>query len=214
MLIVGLTGGIASGKSTVSAIFKKAGARIIDADLIAREVVIPGLPAWRSIKTVFGDRVIGPDGTIDRVVLGEMVFNDRQLRKQLEEIIHPQVRIRIDQEVCRLRKSDAHAVVVQDIPLLLEAGMTGGLSEIIVVYTTMEVQLRRLMKRDSLDMDAARKRIEAQMPLAEKRRRATIVIDNSGELSATEMQTLKIYKDFAERALNENELNSCLTDRS
>lgn len=204
MLIVGLTGGIASGKSTISAIFKEAGAIIIDADLIARQVVAPGLPAWRSIKAVFGDRVLGPDGAINRVVLGEMVFNDRQLRKQLEGIIHPQVRIRIDYAVDRLRRSDAHAVVIQDIPLLLEAGMTDGLSEIIVVYTTMEIQLKRLMKRDNLKMDAARKRINAQMPLAEKRRRATLVIDNSGDLSATEMQTLKIYENLAERALNKN----------
>lgn len=204
MLIVGLTGGIASGKSTVSAIFKKAGAIIIDADLIARQVVVPGLPAWRSIKAVFGDRVIGPDGAIDRTVLGEMVFNHRGLRKRLEGIIHPEVRKRIDQEVDRLRRSDADAVVIQDVPLLLETGMTDGLAEIIVVYTTSEVQLKRLMIRDGIGVDAARKRINAQMPLSEKRGRATIVIDNSGERSVTQQQTLKIYENLAERAIREN----------
>jgi dephospho-CoA kinase len=204
LIIVGLTGGIATGKSTVSAIFKKAGAIIIDADLIARQVVVPGLPAWRSIKTVFGDRVIGPDGVINRALLGEVVYNDRQARKQLEGIIHPQVCIRIEHEVNRLRRSNPHAVVIQDIPLLLETGMTGGLSEIIVVYTTIEIQLKRLMKRDSLEMDAARKRILAQMPMAEKRCRATLVIDNSGDLSATELQTLEIYENLAERAQKRN----------
>jgi dephospho-CoA kinase len=204
LLIVGLTGGIATGKSTVSAIFKKAGAIIIDADLIARQVVDPGLPAWRSIKTIFGDRVIGPDGVVNRPLLGEMVFNDRQLRKQLEGIIHPQVRIRIDHEVERLRRSDSHAVVIQDIPLLFETGMTDGLSEIIVVYTTIEVQLNRLMKRDGLAVDVARNRINAQMPMAEKQRRATMVIDNSGDLSATQLQTLKIYENLTERAQKQN----------
>lgn len=204
MLIVGLTGGIASGKSTVSAIFKKAGAMIIDADIIARQSVVPGMPAWRSIKAVFGDRVVRSDGAIDRVVLGEIVFNDRQLRKQLEGIIHPEVRLRIDHEVDRLRKSAPDALVIQDIPLLLETGMTGGLSEIIVVYTTMAVQLKRLMIRDGIGMDAARKRIKAQMPMAEKRLNATMVIDNSGDRSATEMQTLKIYENLAERAMKES----------
>jgi dephospho-CoA kinase len=204
VLIAGLTGGIASGKSTVSAIFKKAGAIIIDADLIARQVVVPGLPAWQSIKAVFGDGVMAPDGTINRAVLGEMVFNDRQLREQLEGIIHPEVRMRIDHEVDRLSRSNPHAVVIQDIPLLLETGMADGLAEVIVVYTTMEVQLMRLMKRDGLGIDAARRRINAQMSMTEKRRRATMVIDNSADRSATEMQTLKIYKKLAKRAITES----------
>lgn len=201
LLIVGLTGGIATGKSTVSAIFMKAGAIVIDADLIARQVVAPGLPAWQAIKTVFGDRVLGPDGAINRALLGGVVFNDRRLRKQLEGIIHPQVRIRIDHELERLRRSDSRAVVIQDIPLLFETGMTNGLSEIIVVYTTMEVQLKRLIKRDGILMGEARKRINAQMPMAEKRRRATLVIDNSGDFTRTEMQTIKIYENLAKRAL-------------
>lgn len=200
MLVAGLTGGIASGKSTVSAFFQKAGAQIIDADIIARQVVAPGLPAWKAIQSAFGDDVIRSDGTIDRSSLGELVFNDRRLRRQLEGIIHPHVRLKINRELLRLRRTTPHAVVIQDIPLLLETGMTEGLAEIIVVYTPPELQLKRLMLRDGIDLNAARARLDAQMPMAEKCRRATIVIDNSGALSATQQQALKIYADLAKRA--------------
>lgn len=200
MLVVGLTGGIASGKSTVSAIFKKAGACIIDADVIARQVVAPGRPAWEAIKARFGDHLILPDGTVDRAALGELVFNDGQLRKRLEAIVHPHVRAGIDQEVTRLGRLFPHALLIQDIPLLLETRMTRGLAEIILVYLPVELQLQRLMQRDGLQLDAARARIDAQMPMERKRKLATIVIDNSGEPAATEKQTLKIYAHLEKRA--------------
>ena len=192
--VAGLTGGIASGKSTVSAMFQRAGAIIIDADAIAHQVVAPGLPAWQGIKSIFGDGVLGPDGGVDRAVLGEMVFKDPHLRKQLEKIVHPQVRIQIDREMGKLRHCSDNAVVIQDIPLLLETGMTDGLSDIIVVYAPMAIQLKRLMRRQGIGADAAHARINAQMPLDEKCRRATIVIDNSGDISATQKQVLHIYK--------------------
>lgn len=146
--------------------------------------------------------MIRSDGTIDRALLGELVFNDRRLRRQLEGIIHPHVRLQINRELIRLRRTTPHAVVIQDIPLLLETGMTEGLAEIIVVYTPAELQLKRLMLRDGIDLNAARARLDAQMPMAEKRRRATIVIDNSGALSATQQQAFKIYADLARRARN------------
>lgn len=202
MLVAGLTGGIASGKSTVSAFFQKAGAHIIDADVIARQVAAPGWPAWKAIQSAFGNDVIRSDGTIDRALLGELVFNDRRLRRQLEGIIHPHVRLQINRKLIRLQRTAPDAVVIQDIPLLLETGMTEGLAEIIVVYAPAEVQLRRLMLRDGIDLKAARARLDAQMPMAEKRRRATIVIDNSGALSATRQQALETYADFAGRARN------------
>jgi dephospho-CoA kinase len=200
LLVAGLTGGIASGKSTVSAFFQKAGAKIIDADSIARQVVAPGLPAWKAIQSAFGDDVILSDGAIDRVLLGELVFSDRRLRRQLEGIIHPHVRLQINRELIWLRRTTPKAVVIQDIPLLLETGMTEGLAEIIVVYAPPELQLKRLMLRDGIDLNAARARLDAQMPMAEKRRRATIVIDNSGALPATRQQAIKIYEDLARRA--------------
>jgi dephospho-CoA kinase len=200
LLIAGLTGGIASGKSTVADIFQKAGARIVDADAIARRVVAPGLPAWQSIKAVFGNQVIQPDGALNRPLMGELVFKDKKLRRRLEGIIHPQVRDQMDREVARILEASPDALVIKDIPLLFESEMTDGLSEIIVVYVPMALQLERLMQRDGIDPEAARARIKAQMPIEEKRRLGTLVIDNSGDLSHTEAQTMKIFEELADRA--------------
>lgn len=204
MLIAGLTGGIASGKSTVSRIFRNAGAIIIDADLLARQVVAPGLPAWQSIKAVFGDRVVGPDGVLDRSLLGELVFKNNHLRAQLESIIHPHVRDSMNRELARLARNSPNKLVIKDIPLLFEAGMTKGLAEIIVVYVPEEIQLKRLMARDGMDLDAAQRRIDAQMPIEEKRSRGTLVIDNSGDLSQTVSQVMKIYDMLSQKALKDH----------
>ncbi len=192
--VVGLTGGIASGKTTVSGFFKDFGAIIIDADLVARQVVAPGLPAWQAIRSLFGERVVRPDGELDRSLLAELVFKDAHLRQQLEEIVHPQVRDVMDQEVSRLVKKHPRKLIIKDIPLLFESGMNDGLADIIVVYVPVEIQLERLMKRDGIDLDAARRRIDAQMSIEEKRRLATLVIDNSGDLSQTRSQVMRIYK--------------------
>lgn len=200
MIVIGLTGGIATGKSTVSAIFRGKGAIVIDADVMARQAVAPGLPAWQAIKSLFGDGIIQHDGTIDRVRLGELVFNDASLRKQLEEIVHPQVRTLMDLEVARLMKTSPHALVIKDIPLMIETGMTDGLAEIIVVYVSPPIQLQRLMDRDGIDFKAAQARIDAQMPIDEKRDHGTIVIDNSKDMAHTERQTLKIFQDLSKRA--------------
>lgn len=193
LLVVGLTGGIASGKSTVSELFKDAGAVIIDADVIARQVVAPGWPAWQAIKSVFGEKVVRPDGALDRTLLGDLVFKDANLREQLEQIVHPHVRAVMDQEVSRHTENHHNKLIIKDIPLLFESGMTDGLTDIIVVYVPAEIQLKRLMKRDGIGPDAARRRIDAQMSMEEKRRRATIVVDNSGDLSQTESQVMRIY---------------------
>lgn len=199
MLMAGLTGGIASGKSTVTAIMQKAGAVIIDADVIAHQVVAPGLPAWKAIKSRFGPQVLKPDGAIDRAKLGDLVFNDPGLRKELEGIIHPRVRDKIDDEVTQLRHVSPNVVVIQDIPLLFETGMTEGLDEIIVVYVPAALQIERLIQRDGIEMEAAKARIDAQLSIEEKRRLATIVIDNSGDVDQTRKQTLKVYECLALR---------------
>lgn len=201
-MIVGLTGGIASGKSTVAEIFRRAGAAIIDADAIARRVVEPGQPAWQSIKAEFGEQVIKPDGSLNRPLLGKLVFKDEMLRRRLEGIIHPKVRDHMIQEVARIIDASPDALVIKDIPLLFETGMTDGLSEIIVVYVPMAIQLERLMLRDAIDSEAARERIMAQMPIEEKRRLGTMVIDNSDDLSHTEAQAMRIYEELANRARN------------
>ncbi len=200
MIVAGLTGGIASGKSTVARFLKNYGALIIDADQISREVVAPGRPAWHEIQDRFGDSVITDDGTIDRARLGDIVFNDARLRQDLEKIIHPRVGAEIDARMKRYEEQSPQAVVIMDIPLLFETGRTSELSEIIVVYTSKDNQQKRLMERDGYTIDEARARMASQMPMEEKVKRATIVIDNNGSLSETKRQTLTVYRKLEKLA--------------
>jgi dephospho-CoA kinase len=200
VLVAGLTGGIASGKSTVSRMFARSGANVIDADSIARQVVEPDQPAWRAIVDTFGREVICPDGSIDRRRLGDIVFKDANLRQLLEKIVHPDVQAEMESRLRQIRDRTPHAVVIKDIPLLFESGMTGGLDEIVVVYVTPRVQLERLINRDSISKQDARRRIGAQIPLEEKRRWASIVIDNSADRELTARQVARHYAGFAERA--------------
>lgn len=204
MFIVGLTGGIASGKSTVARIMAQAGAHVIDADLIAREVVHPGQPACEEIRSLFGDAVFRSDGSLNRSAMGELVFGNEKLRRQLEAIVHPRVQQGMDEAVRRIEKRFRDAVVVKDIPLLLESGMDRGLKEIIVVYVPEAVQIKRLMQRDGLSLNQARSRVRSQMPMEKKRALATILIDNSQTPAQTREQTLKIYERLVRRATLEN----------
>ncbi len=200
MIVAGLTGGIASGKSTVAEILRKAGAVIIDADRIARQVVAPGLPAWREIRDLFGDGILQPDGAIDRAALGAIVFNDAPLRRRLEAIVHPRVGAEIAAQMQRAAQEQPDAVVIMDIPLLFETDRTQGLAEIIVVFTPESIQRQRLMARDHLSPEAAEARIRSQMPMAEKVRRATLTIDNSGTPAETERQALAVFQHLMQRA--------------
>jgi dephospho-CoA kinase len=200
LLIAGLTGGIASGKSTVARIMSKAGAVVVDADRIARQVVAPGLPAWQEIKDRLGEGIFLADGTIDRDGLGKMVFADTEMRRWLEAVIHPRVGTQISAQINRVSRTLPDAVVLLDIPLLFETGRDEGLSEIIVVYVPEKVQCRRLIQRDGLSRSEALARISAQMPIDEKVKRATIVIDNSGPLGDTERQALSVYRRLARQA--------------
>jgi dephospho-CoA kinase len=200
LIVVGLTGGIASGKSTVSKIFDRAGAVVIDADLFSRQVVEPGKPAWEEIRAQFGRQVFKPDGTLDRERLGDIVFQQKHLRRKLEAIIHPRVRAHMDESLRKLAISKPESVVVLDVPLLLETGMDKGLAEVIVVYAPADVQRRRLMLRNGFNADQAQARIDAQMPMDQKRSRATLVIDNGGHLAETEKQAMAIYRALVQRA--------------
>jgi dephospho-CoA kinase len=201
VFVAGLTGGIASGKSTVSGMFRQAGAIVIDADLIARQIVAPQMPAWKAIVSAFGETVLLPDGRIDRARLGTIVFNDARRRGHLEKIIHPGVRAEIASRRKWLGRSAPRSVVIQDIPLLFETGMTEGMAEILLVYVPRHVQLERLIKRDNLSKADARLRIAAQMPLEEKRRKATIIIDNQGTMDATQKQVARLYDRFVAKAM-------------
>ena len=185
MIIAGLTGGIASGKSTVSVFFADAGAHIIDADKIARKVVKKGMPAYREIVSVFGPTILLADGEIDRKRLGDIIFNDPERKARLDAIVHPRVFASSAEKISRISSQVPDAVVILDIPLLFETGMINDLAEVIVVFVPEHIQLKRLIKRDGIDESAAMARIRSQMPIDEKRKRATVVIDNSGSLSAS-----------------------------
>ena len=199
LIIAGLTGGIASGKSTVSGILADAGASIIDADKIAREVVRPGTPAHEDIASCFGLGILGADGKIDRQRLGDIIFNDPSKKARLDAIVHPWVHRRIEEKIAEISIAVPEAVVILDVPLLLETGVNRNLAELIVVYVPEALQIQRLMARDQIDAAAALARIRSQMPIEQKRRMATIVIDNSGSLADTRTQSLKIFTHLSKQ---------------
>ena len=193
MNVVGLTGGIASGKSTVSRILRELGAEVIDADQIARNVVRQGTPAWKEIRDHFGTEILLPDGEIDRAALGDLVFHDPAQKEALNGIVHPRVITEYAQRIAELEKTMPEALVIMDVPLLFESGMHEGLQDIIVVYVPIDLQLQRLRERDRLSREDALARIHSQMPLDKKAALATHLIDNSGTPEHTLLQTRRIF---------------------
>lgn len=181
MRIIGLTGGIASGKSTVAGMLEDRGLTVIDADQLAREAVLPGSPGLAAVVAVFGSAVLLADGTLDRAALAARIFADPAARGKLEAILHPAIKELAERRLQELRTS-GEPVVFYMAPLLIEAGATDRVDEIWVVYVEQEVQLERIQKRDGVSRDDAMKRVAAQMPMDEKAARGRIVIDNSGDL--------------------------------
>jgi len=200
VIIAGLTGGIASGKSTVSGFLSDAGAQVIDADQIAREVVKPGTPGYDAILAFFGPTILMPGGEIDRKRLGEIIFNDPDKKARLDAIVHPLVFERSAERIAQIAAQTPDAVVIMDIPLLFEAGMESDLAEVIVVYVPEKLQLERLMNREGIDEQPAMTRIRSQMPIEEKRRRATVVIDNSGTTFDSRRQALAVFRRLKQRS--------------
>ena len=192
MLIVGLTGGIGSGKSAVTEMFREEGAEVIDFDYLARLVVEPGRPAWRDIVSYFGPRILSSDRTLNRSALAEIVFSDEESRKALEGFTHPRIFEKRDALLKRIKEKDPLSVVVIDFPLLFELGLRNGLDEVILVYVPREVQIERAANRDNLPREAVEKRLKAQMPIEEKRSLSDYVIDNQGSLTETRAQVKKI----------------------
>lgn len=201
MVVAGLTGGIATGKSTVSRFLAEAGAQIVDADRLARDAVIRGTEAWARIVAHFGRKILQPGGEIDRKRLGEIIFNDPLQQARLNQIVHPVVRRESARKIEEIRGRWPEAVIVMDVPLLIEVGLHGGLAEIIVVYVPEALQLTRLMARDGIDRAAALARIRSQMPIEEKKRYATLLIDNSGSLAATRRRSLEVYHVLRRQAV-------------
>ncbi|RIB05615.1 dephospho-CoA kinase [Gigaspora rosea] len=201
MKIVGLTGGIGSGKSTVSRMIQKHNIPIIDADLLAREVVQPNKPAYKLIVNHFSKEILLEDGTLDRTKLRNIIFSDETQRKLLNKFTHPYIRREILKLVIWYWIAGKRAVVL-DTPLLIEGGLHKLMCYVIVVYCSEQIQLHRLMERDNCSEDVARQCISAQMPLKEKIKFANFVIDNSGDLSETERQVANILNKAKPSLLN------------
>ncbi len=197
--VVGLTGGIGSGKSTVAGMLEKLGATVIDADAIVHELQQPGAPLLEEIAAAFGPEVIDAHGALDREALGAIVFRDPEARQTLNRIVHPKLGAEVAPRLARARQAGVPLVVL-DIPLLFEgrrAG-SGGASAMhfdvtVVVWVPREIQIERQLLREDYDRDEAERRIDAQMPLDEKRALADLVIDNSGSLADTERQVRELY---------------------
>jgi dephospho-CoA kinase len=203
MFIIGLTGGIASGKSLVARVFKDLGATVIDADRIVHELLEPEQDAWREIIQYFGQDVQRADKTIDRRKLGAIVFNDREKRSWLNACLHPRVFSVYTSQVAHLRMRAPDALLFFDAALLIETGYHRNMDRLIVVYAEPEQQVERLMARDGFTREEALLRIASQMPLSEKRMLADHVIDNSGVREETEQQARELFgqlKNEAERA--------------
>jgi dephospho-CoA kinase len=197
MLRVGLTGGIATGKSTVSRMFVECGAHLIDADLLAREAVAPGQPALREIVASFGPGMLAADGTLNRDRLAGIVFKDSTQRARLEAIIHPYVFAEEERRCRQIGGKDAHAVVLFDAALLIETGAYKNKDRVIVVTADEQTQLARLMARDHLTEAKARERVTAQMPLSEKINAADYVIDGTLPLEKLRQEVSRIYQELS-----------------
>ncbi|MNH95790.1 Dephospho-CoA kinase [compost metagenome] len=191
---IGLTGGIACGKSTVSAMLVSRGAILVDADRIAREVVEPGSPALAKVVDQFGPAVLHPDGTLNRKRLGEIIFSQDEARKQLEGILHPSIRTTMRTRMAEAEQQYPDRLVVVDVPLLYESGLEVMFDEVLVVYVPREKQLARLMERDKLTLEQAEERLKAQLPIEQKKEKADIVIDNQGTLEETESQVEQFWR--------------------
>jgi dephospho-CoA kinase len=192
-LLVGLTGGIATGKSTVSAIFHELGCVVIDADLLAREVVERGEPAYRTVVAEFGEGVLQRDGTLDRKKLGAIVFADPARRKRLEAITHPAIHERFARRLGELSAQGFAGIVIFDAPVMIESRNYRHMDRLVVVATDEATQRARLVARDGSPPEEIERKIASQMPVAEKARLADYVIDNSGDWAQTEAQTRRVH---------------------
>jgi dephospho-CoA kinase len=199
VLLVGLTGGIGSGKSTVARLLEKRGAVVFDADLLARQAVEPGTPGHAAVIERFGADVLAPGGELDREALASIVFADPAARRDLEQIVHPEVR-RLFAEGSEAYR-DTDRVVVFSAPLLVETGMHTAFEVLVVVSATVATQIERLMRQRGMSEPSIRARIDAQAPLEDKAAAADFLVDNEGSLDELESQVEQLWNDLSTRAV-------------
>ncbi|EOW1565585.1 dephospho-CoA kinase [Listeria monocytogenes] len=192
---IGLTGSVATGKSTVSNMIQQAGIPLVDADIAARKVVEPGTEGLKEIVAYFGEEILLADGTLDRAKLGEIIFKAKEKREKLNEITHPRVKDYMLEERERFFRA-GEELVFFDIPLLFESHLESLVDQIVVVWTTPETELKRLMERNNLTKEDALRRIESQMGIDEKARKADFVIDNNESLEKTQKQVYTFIERF------------------
>ena len=201
MLRVGLTGSIGVGKSFVTSVFEELGCHVLDADVTAREVVMPGTPGLQAITEEYGEEVLNPDGTLNRKQLGALVFADENRRQRLNHILHPFIIARQDEIMNEWAKEDPEVIAIVDAALMIESGGYRRFDKLIVVHCRPEVQLERLMLRDKLSRDEAQRRIDSQMPQEEKQKFADYLIDTSDGFDRTREQTVKVYNNLVRQDL-------------
>jgi len=192
--LYGLTGGIATGKSYIDRCFVDLGTHLIDADLIAREVVEPDKPAWKKIVDYFGESILNPDRTLDRKKLGKRVFANREDLKRLESFIHPEVFNRENELVREIRDKDPDAIIVVDAALMIESGSYKRFDKVILVVVEESIQLERLMNRDGISKEEAIQKISSQMPQSEKRKYADYIIDTSRTREESKSQVEELFQ--------------------
>ncbi len=205
MLNVGLTGGIATGKSTVARILVEKGARLIDFDELSHDVEAPDGPVWRQIVRHFGEEVLLDDRTVNRRKLGDIVFADREKLDLLNRLVHPAVFKEWRRGIEAIRKGQPDAIVLSDIPLLIEAGMKSMVDLVLLVYLPPEQQIARLVARNGYSREEAEKRIASQMPIEEKLPLADIVIRNDGSPEATQKALDEIWAELIKRERHRRE---------
>ncbi len=201
MLIVGLTGGVASGKTAISQILREEGAYLIDADQIARELVQPYTPTWNELIKVFGKEILQEDGSIHRKRLAAKVFSDPEQRNLLNQILHPRIKAEMNKRVKEIGQKDPNAIIVIDAALLIELGDHREMDKVIVVTSTEKQQIERLKKRDGVDQEEAQKVLSSQMPLDEKMKVADFVICNEGSFEETKRRVKEVFQELKRIAL-------------
>ena len=193
-MVIGLTGGIATGKSSVASLLVSKGAQVIDVDQIAREAMLPGTVLFDAVIQHFGQTVRNDDGTLHRKKLGNIIFQDEKKRQLLEHLIHPVIRETMIKQIKWYEQKHPNTLIVVDIPLLYEGQYMSLFQEVMVVYAPVHIQLERLMHRDGFSEQEAQWRIDAQLNIEYKKKQAPIVIDNSGSWSKTEKQVTTFCK--------------------